>query len=99
MTRQSGLKSLVRNIGRKNNDGIARQVMKHTTLRKKVLEIMIQDIHKELKVLCARKTSSLFRDHSLQAMMNFSWDSLVAEIEILYTYSSLNFEGNSRSET
>ena len=81
MTRQSGLKSLVRNIGLKNNDGIARQVMKHTTLRKKVLEIMIQDIHKELKVLCARKTSSLFRDHSLQTMMNFWGDSLVAEIE------------------
>ena len=45
--------------------------MKNSRIRKKVLEVTIHDIQKEMTVLCSIKTRSMLRDSTPEAVNTF----------------------------
>ena len=75
------LKSLGRSVGRRNRSSIARQVVKDNWIRKKVVERMGKLLSKELTNLASLKTNSLLRNRSCEALEQFSWQNLLAELE------------------
>ena len=78
ITRNSGLKTITRNIGLKKRKSAAQQVMKDSGLRMNVLNVLISDIHKEMTVMCSRKTNS---KSTPEAMAGFTWESIMEELE------------------
>ena len=58
ISKQSGLKGIAKSVGWNNSSGIAREVMKNSRIRKKVLEVTIHNIQKEMTVLCSTKIRS-----------------------------------------
>ena len=81
ISRQSGLKTLARSVGRMNRASISRQVMKDKVMRQKVMDLMMKDIQEELVKLCAKKTKSVLRNCSPQSVREFSWDDIVKEFQ------------------
>ena len=75
------LKSLGRSVGRRNRSSIARQVVKDSRIRKKVVECIGKLMSKELTNLASLKTNSMLRNHSCEALEQFSWRDLLVELE------------------
>ena len=46
-----------------------------------VLNVLISDIHKEMTVMCSRKTNSILRKSTPEAMAGFTWESIMEELE------------------
>ena len=69
------LKSLGRSVGRRNRSSIARQAMKDSRIRKKVVERMGKLMSQELTNLASLKSNSMLRNRSCQALEQFSWKS------------------------
>ena len=74
------LKPLARSVGRRNRSAIARHVMKDSRVRKKIVEHMGKLLSKELARLSSKKVNSHFRDVSVSALEEFTWESLLQEI-------------------
>ncbi len=81
ITKGSGLKTLATSVGRKNRASIARQVMKDRKMKTHIVDILAKRVQKEMAVMCSKKTSSTLRSAKPEALENFSWDTLVAEVE------------------
>lgn len=77
----SGLKPMVRGIGRLNYGSVARQAMKVNRIRSKILTILATDIQKELTQMCARKHKSVFRNATPEYLKSFTWDTLLLELD------------------
>ena len=75
------LKSLGRSVGRRNRSSIARQAMKDSRIRKKVVERMGKLMSQELTNLASLKSNSMLRNCSCQALEQFSWKELLVELE------------------
>lgn len=75
------LKSLGRSVGRRNRSSIARQAMKDSRIRKKVVERMGKLMSQELTNLASLKSNSMLRNRSCQALEQFSWKELLVELE------------------
>lgn len=80
VTRHSGLKSLA-SVGRKDQSSIARQVMKDSEIKDKVLKILAKDVNKEMKVLLSKKYGSILRTTDPAVLQSFTWDAVVADIQ------------------
>ncbi len=81
ITKGSGLKSLARSVGRKHRASIARQAMKDRNMKTHVVDILAKHVQKEMTVMCSKKTNSMLCSAEPEALENFSWDTLVAEVE------------------
>ncbi len=81
VTKASGLKTLARSIGRKNQASIARQVMKDPRIKEKVLEILAKHVQKEMTVMCSRNTGSVLRSTAPDVLKRFTWETVVAEVQ------------------
>lgn len=81
--RSSGLKGLARSVGRRNRASIGRQAVRDPTIRQRVLSLLAKDVQKEMTTMCARRTGSILRQSSVQAITEFSWDTLSAELQRL----------------
>ena len=46
-----------------------------------MLSIVTKDIQKEMTPLCARKTGSILRQSSIQAISSFSWEAVTEELQ------------------
>ena len=79
--RGSGLKTLARSVGRKHRASIARQAMKDSQIKMKVLDILGRHVQKEMKLLCSKNTPSVLRDNSPDAVKKFSWNAVTSELE------------------
>lgn len=79
--KSSGLKKLAKGVARRNRASIGRQAVRDPKIRERVLSILTKDIQKEMTTLCARKTGSILRQSSLQAVTKFSWDVLAEELQ------------------
>ena len=75
------LKSLGRSVGTRNRSSIARQAMKDSGIRRKVVERMGRLLSKELTHLASQKAGSMLRDRSCQALEHFSWQDLLKQLE------------------
>lgn len=78
--KSSNLKTLVKSVGRLNYASVARQAMKVTKIRSKVLPILAATIQKELTQMCARKNKSVLRDTTPKSVKSFSWKTLLCEL-------------------
>ena len=79
--KSSGLKQLARGVAVKNRSTIGRQAVRDPKIRKRVLSILTKDIQKEMTTLCARKTGSILRQSSIQAINSFSWEAVTEELQ------------------
>lgn len=77
--KSSNLKTLVKSVGRLNYASVARQAMKVTKIRSKVLPILAATIQKELTQMCARKNKSVLRDTTPKSVKS-SWKTLLCEL-------------------
>lgn len=68
----------MKGVARRSHRTIARQALLHTAVRANVLKVLKSDVQKELKLLCANHTKSLFRSSSCDT---FTWDELSEELE------------------
>lgn len=75
------LKTSTKSLGRRNPEGIARQVMAHEKTRNAILKVATNSIKKELTEMCKLSSSSMLRDATLTAMTSFNWNSLVCELK------------------
>lgn len=80
--KSSNLKTLVRSLGRMHYASIARQAMKVSKIRDRLLGIVVTDMHKECIQLCARNNKSLLCDSSELALKAFTWNSLISELKV-----------------
>lgn len=71
----SPLKALTRSVGKERHRSIAHQVMKNARIKEHVLQIATHSIKKDL---CARKTCSILRNATPQAVQTFTWEALVS---------------------
>ena len=55
--------------------------MSHPKIKKGILKVLRKLIVKEMKQVCQKKTSSMLRKTSAEALKSFSWDDLLAELE------------------
>ena len=78
--KSSGLKKLAKGVARRNHASIGRQAVRDPEIQERVLSILMKDIWKEMTTLCARKTGSILRQSSLQAVTKFSWDVLAERV-------------------
>ena len=79
--KESGLKTLARNVGCKDRASIARQVMKDETMKSKILEIITKNVQKEMKHLTSRKSGTNLRSTDLTVFTHFSWESVVKDLQ------------------
>ena len=78
--KSSGMKILVKGAARRSHKTIARQAMSNKTVRSHVFNILKRDIQREIKMLSAKKTNSIFRVTTTKALSDFSWDELEKEL-------------------
>ena len=71
------LKTLARSVGRKSRSSIARQALKDSKIKKKVLDILQKDLQKEMREMCRKKSKSVLREGSPEALQAFSWELIV----------------------
>lgn len=76
------MKTLVRSVARQSNKAIARQAMGHQRVREHVFHLLKREIQKDMSRLCARKSSSMLRDTSVEALSCFTWDALCEELAV-----------------
>ena len=55
--------------------------MKDSQIKMKVLDILGRHVQKKMKLLCSKKTPSVFRDNSPDAVKKFSWNAVTSELE------------------
>ncbi|XP_019862645.1 PREDICTED: uncharacterized protein LOC109591334 [Amphimedon queenslandica] len=75
------LRSLGRSVGRRSRMSIVNFVLKDKIMRRKVAIQIGKLIRKEMKVTCSVKEQSIFKDKSLSAINNFSWNSMVLDLK------------------
>lgn len=80
--KKSSLKPLTRSIGRMKYNSIAKQALRVSKVRSKVLSLLAQDIQKELGNICSKKNWSILRDSSVSTLMSFTWDTLISELSV-----------------
>ena len=51
-------------------------------IRKKVLGILQNDLQKEMREMCLKKSMSVLRASSPEALQTFSWESVVEELQV-----------------
>ena len=56
--------------------------MSHPKIKKGILKVLRKLIVKEMKQVCQKKTSSMLRKTSAEALKSFSWDDLLADLEL-----------------
>ena len=81
MTKESGLKTLARSVGRKDRASIGSQVMKDETIKSKILETITKNVQKEMKHLTSRKSGTNLRCTDLTVLTHFSWESVVKDLQ------------------
>ena len=74
------LKKIGKSVARKKPAAIANRVMSHPKIKKGILKVLGKLIVKEMKQVCQKKTSSMLRKTSAEALKSFSWDGPVSRI-------------------
>ncbi len=82
----SGLNELARGVGRRNHKSIAQQSIQHVQVRLHVLNILGQDIQKEITSICAKRANSILRATSAETVCSFSWSTLADEVAAVLEY-------------
>ena len=83
VTKSSGLKRLARGIARKSHASIGRHAVKNPKVRQRVLEILANDIQREMIAMCPRRANSVLRQTSVEALKLFSWHNVLKELQQL----------------
>ena len=81
ISRASKLKVLVKGVARKSHRTVARQAIAHITVRLNVLNIIRDDLKREMRLLCRKSTNFMLRASTAEALSNFSWEVLALELE------------------
>lgn len=74
------MKKLARLVGRGNETSIARFILSHPGLRRRVVQCIIKLLRCELSTLSSDKLGSIMREKSQTAMEYFTWESLWQEL-------------------
>ena len=80
ITKASGLKTLVHGTVRKSYKAVALQAIGHHRVREHVLCLLKRDLQKDLVRLCAKRSNSLLRGTSVEAVNSFTWDAFSEEL-------------------
>ena len=75
------MKKIGKSVGRRNCRSIAKQVFSHQRIRKCILLKVGKLLKKDMNNICSKKTSSLLRKRTPDAMRSFAWRDLVQELE------------------
>lgn len=76
----SGLKTLIHGTVRKSYKAVARQAIGHHRVREHVLCLLKRDLQMDLVRLCTKRSNSLLRGTSVEAVNSFTWDSFSEEL-------------------
>lgn len=57
-------------------------IVKVKALRNHTIQALSAEIQKELSTMASKRTQSLFRDKSRDGFRKFSWDSIIAELQV-----------------
>lgn len=75
-------KRLCQPLIRGSRYSLAKKCLDDEETRKYLIKCIGKTLQNEIANLCSNKHSSILKDKSKQAMESFSWDKLVAEMEI-----------------
>ena len=67
---------------KKNQGPVARQLVKNPHTRQIILGALGKNLKNELKAMCTVKFNSVFCNRSPEKLQNFSWDSLLDELQV-----------------
>lgn len=75
------LKKLGKSLGRRNHASVANQAVKHSKIRKNVIERLGRLMASEMRSSCSIKNSSLLRNTTRNDMQAFKWVNVVKELK------------------
>ena len=74
-------KKMGKALARRSKKAVVAECMRNNAMRKYVMVNMSRIVKSEIRTLCSNKANSVLRNHSVTSLSQFSWDSIIKEIQ------------------